>query len=65
MKVLTHSKIIHNGMMYWFLRTAAGYDEYVDCTGERIFVDDTGHITHSTIADIIAWSDDKTWSQGQ
>jgi len=61
----TGQRINYKGNDYYLTGTLAGYDVYEHSDGERILVDESGEVTHSTIADIIAWRDEKSWSQSQ
>ena len=58
-KRVGYTKISHKGNVYYFNRTVADYDEYVSTYGERVLVDESGKVTHSTIADIEAWREEK------
>ena len=58
------SKIMVDSTPYYFTREIANYNEFTNPEGtERILVDNKGKVTHSTMADIIAWNDDKAWNQ--
>ena len=65
MKKKGHSKINHRGNDYYLSGIWADYDEFTSADGERILVDEKGKVTHSSLADIEAWNDEKAWSQGK
>ena len=65
MKKKGHTKKTYRGNDYYLSGIWADYDEYTSVDGEKILVDEKGHVTHSSIADIEAWNDEKAWSQGQ
>ena len=72
--------IKRRGITYSFVESKAGFRWYCGENDERILVDEFGKITHEdnpkgdnivakyrdiTLSDIIAWRDEKEWSQGQ
>ena len=63
MKIINHSRIDIDGIAYYFTGEFAGYDMYEGIDGETALVDEFGHVTHSSIADIIAWEDAKRHNQ--
>ncbi len=59
------AKISHRGNDYYMGDPyGAEYVEYESLDGERILVDQHGKPTHSTIADIEAWQDEKKHVRG-
>ena len=63
MKIINHSRIDIDGIAYYFTGKFVDYDMYEGIDGNIALVDDKGHVTHSSIADIIAWKDAKRCSQ--
>ena len=59
MKKKGHTKFTHRGNDYYLSGIWADYDEYTSPDGIRILVDESGKVTHSTIADIEAWREEK------